>query len=156
MRSQETEHAGRSRSWIALFLFVGGAILVGVYVWSVVRGRIYQERQNQAFERKLAAEPKSPSTHPAPPAVKNGDVLGRLRIPRLRLTAMVREGAGEDTLGVALGHIPGTALPGRRGNVGVAGHRDTLFRGLRNIRKDDLIEFETLGGKFDYQVESTR
>jgi sortase A len=69
---------------------------------------------------------------------------------------VVREGAGEDTLGVALGHIPGTALPGRPGNVGVAGHRDTLFRGLRNIRKDDLIEFETLGGKFDYQVESTR
>lgn len=155
MKNRRTRRAGRIRKWIALFLFVGGATLVGVYVWSVVHGRIYQERQSQAFERKLKVEPESPSIHPAPPEVKNGDVLGRLLIPRLRLTAMVREGAGEDTLGVALGHIPGTAMPGRPGNVGVAGHRDTLFRGLRNIRKDDLIEFETLGGKFDYQVEST-
>jgi sortase A len=156
MMSRRTKRAGRIRRWIALFLFVGGAILVGIYAWSLVRGRIYQERQSQAFERKLKVESESPSTHPAPPEVKNGDVLGRLRIPRLRLSAMVREGAGEDTLGVALGHIPGTALPGRPGNVGVAGHRDTLFRGLRNIRKDDIIEFETLRGKFDYQVESTR
>ena len=135
MRNPKTRRAGRIRGWIALFLFAGGAILVGVYVWSVVRGRTYQEQQNQAFERKLRkVQPDSSIPHPAPPVVGNGDVLGRLRIPRLRLTAMVREGAGEDTLGVAVGHIPGTALPGKPGNVGLAGHRDTLFRGLRDIQ----------------------
>src|SRR5262249_34912812 len=57
---------------------------------------------------------------------------------------------------VAVGHIPGTAFPGAEGNVGVAGHRDMLFRGLRNIRKNDLIEFETLQGKYTYQVEQLR
>jgi sortase A len=40
--------------------------------------------------------------------------------------------------------------------VGIAGHRDTLFRGLRNIRKNDLVEVETLRGKYLYQVESTQ
>jgi len=82
-------------------------------------------------------------------------LVGRLSVPRLALTAMVRQGAGEDTLRFSLGHIPGTAFPGQVGNVGIAGHRDTLFRGLRNIRKDDLIEVETLRGKYFYQVEST-
>ena len=58
-------------------------------------------------------------------------------------------------LGVAIGHVPGTALPGQQANVGVAGHRDTLFRGLRDIKTNDLIEFETLAGKYSYRVGST-
>jgi sortase A len=62
-------------------------------------------------------------------------LIGRLAIPRLNMRAVVREGAGQDTLDVALGHIPGTALPGQPGNAGIAGHRDTLFRGLRKIEK---------------------
>ncbi len=86
------------------------------------------------------------------PALRNGEVVGRLVVPRLHLRAIVREGAGEDTLGVALGHIPGTALPGPTGNVGVAGHRDTLFRALREIRQDDLVQFETLRGNYSYRV----
>jgi LPXTG-site transpeptidase (sortase) family protein len=76
-------------------------------------------------------------------------------IPRLNVRAVVREGADHDTLDVALGHIPGTAMPGQAGNVGVAGHRDTLFRGLRHVEKDDVIQFQTPSGNYSYQVEST-
>ena len=83
-------------------------------------------------------------------------LLGRLKIPRLHLAAMVREGADSGTLRRAIGHIPGTALPGKTGNVGLAGHRDTFFRALRNIEKDDTIDFETEAGTFRYSVQSTR
>ena len=68
---------------------------------------------------------------------------------------MVREGIGEKTLRVALGHVPGTALPGTPGNVAVAGHRDTLFRPLRLIRREDLIRLESLFGTYTYRVEKT-
>jgi sortase A len=83
-------------------------------------------------------------------------VIGRLEIPRLNLSVMVREGADEGTLSRAVGHIPGTALPGKIGNVGLAGHRDTFFRALRNIREDDAIEFETVHGAYRYVVTSTK
>jgi sortase A len=73
----------------------------------------------------------------------------------LNVTAMVREGADGKTLRRAVGHIPGTALPGEAGNVALAGHRDTFFRALRDIRKDDTIQFETESGIYRYQVEST-
>jgi sortase A len=89
------------------------------------------------------------------PTIGPGGMIGRLSIPRLHLSAIVREGAGEKTLSLALGHIPSTAFPGQKGNVGVAGHRDRLFRGLKDIQGDDLIEFETLYGNYTYQVEST-
>jgi sortase A len=67
---------------------------------------------------------------------------------------MVREGIQENILTVALGHIPGTAMPGQNGNIGVAGHRDTIFRGLKDIHDKDLIRLETPEGNFSYQVES--
>jgi sortase A len=92
---------------------------------------------------------------PRPPFIDRDGLLGRLTIPRLHVSAMVREGADAHTLSLALGHIPGTALPGQHGNVGVAGHRDSLFRNLRMIQKNDLIRFETFGGEYIYDVEGT-
>ena len=89
------------------------------------------------------------------PAIGDGDLIGRLVVPRLHLRAIVREGTGANTLAVALGHIPGTALPGENGNACVAGHRDTLFRRLGQIRRNDVVRFQTLGGDFLYKVEST-
>ena len=93
---------------------------------------------------------------PKPVEPVGNAVIGRLSIPRLRLTAIIREGVGEDTLRVALGHIPATALPGQTGNVGIAGHRDTLFRALRRIHKNDVISLQTLGGTYTYRVQATK
>jgi sortase A len=98
--------------------------------------------------------PRAARTRPPRLSIPHDGLVGRLVIPRLKLGEIVREGAGERTLSLALGHIPGTALPGERGNVGVAGHRDTLFRSLRSIGKDDRIQFQTLRGSYDYRVES--
>jgi sortase A len=69
---------------------------------------------------------------------------------------MIMEGIDGRTLRHAVGHIPGTPLPGQQGNVAIAGHRDTFFRGLRNIRKDDEITLTTLNGTYRYRVDSTQ
>jgi LPXTG-site transpeptidase (sortase) family protein len=69
---------------------------------------------------------------------------------------MVREGDSDRTLSIALGHIPGTAFPGQQGNVGIAGHRDTLFRGLKNIAPGDEITFETPRASYVYRVKTTQ
>jgi len=60
------------------------------------------------------------------------------------------------TLRRAAGHIRGTGLPGHSGNIGIAGHRDTLFRPLQNIRQDDVIMLTTLQGEYRYRVVSTK
>jgi sortase A len=99
-------------------------------------------------------EPVPRPTPVQPPA--RTSVIGRLEIPNLHLSAMVREGADARTLRLAVGHIPGTALPGERGNVGLAGHRDTFFRALRGIEVNDSIEFETATEVYRYLVQSTQ
>jgi sortase A len=114
-------------------------------------GRTKTENKLDKPELPRKSEP-IPSDRPPLPRM----LLGRLKIPRLHVTAMVREGADSGTLRSAIGHIPGTALPGKAGNVGLAGHRDTFFRALSNIEKDDTIDFETDTGTYRYAVQSTK
>jgi len=172
--------SGWSRTEKALLLL--GLVAVDVWLLSKADSAVYQAWQGWVFQREVQGEPASasdfvaekrqqvedwfapgppvlpaasPRVRPMPPAIPTDGVVGRLSIPRLRVNAIVREGVGEDTLRVALGHIPSTALPGQLGNVAIAGHRDTLFRALRKIHQDDVIVFETIEGKYAYRVQST-
>jgi sortase A len=52
-----------------------------------------------------------------------------------------------------VGHIKGTALLGEPGNIGIAGHRDTFFRGLKNLHTDDIILLQTAAGIVRYEVD---
>ena len=110
--------------------------------------------------------PPAPETqHPreAPAAVsvprrsvpKPGSTVGRIEVPRLGLSAVIRAGIDARTLRLAVGYIPGTALPGEQGNLGLAGHRDTFFRKLRDINPGDEIRVTTKDGVFKYYVQRT-
>src|ERR1022692_4181293 len=79
-------------------------------------------------------------------------LIGKLEIPRLGVTVMIREGVESDTLQKAVGHMPGTAAPGQEGNFVVAGHRDSFFRPLRSIGNGDEIRVTTAAGSFHYFV----
>jgi sortase A len=68
----------------------------------------------------------------------------------------VVEGVDRISLRRAVGHIPGTALPGEAGNVGLAGHRDTFFRQLKDVKIDDEIQVSTPTSNFKYRVVSLR
>jgi sortase A len=101
--------------------------------------------------------PQPPAAEPAsivaPLAV--GEVIGEIEVPRLNLKAAVVEGDSERLLRRSVGHLPDTAMPGQAGNVALAGHRDGLFRPLRNVLPGDLITFRTHDRQFEYQVEWT-
>jgi len=100
----------------------------------------------------------SPSGTPASrrPAPANGEPIGRLEIPGVGISAIVAAGTDNLTLRRGVGHIDGTALPGEPGNIGLAGHRDTIFRGIRKLRPADRILLVTADGTFEYAVESLR
>ena len=89
----------------------------------------------------------------ARPPVKKGDVLGRLDIPRLGLSVAVLQGTSSRILRLGAGHIEGTPLPGEAGNSAIAGHRDTFFRKLKDIRTNDEIQLQTATGLFHYEVD---
>jgi len=68
--------------------------------------------------------------------------LAILRIPRLNLEVPILNGTDDITLNRGVGWIEGTAQIGENGNMGVAGHRDGFFRGLKDIKVGDRVELE--------------
>jgi sortase A len=79
--------------------------------------------------------------------------LAVLQIPGIRLRVPVLEGIDELTLNHAVGRIPGTAHPGGQGNLGIAGHRDGFFRGLKDVKVGDVIDLKTMQGTDTYVVD---
>lgn len=71
----------------------------------------------------------------------------------MNLEVPVLEGTDDFTLNRAVGHIEGTAEPGQNGNVGIAGHRDGFFRGLKDIQVGDAIEVITQTATSHYLVD---
>src|SRR5262245_33707076 len=97
--------------------------------------------------------PRGAHTRAAP---KRGTPLARLEAPSLGLSATVLEGSDDRTLNRAAGHIEDTPLPGERGNVGIAGHRDTIFRPLRKVQVGTMLDLVTPNRVLRYRVSGTR
>ena len=167
---------GRFIRWARYFFLFAGVFALSYCAFALGDRWVYQAYQNRQFERSLKDAQQSAQAHPQPepsplssvteagraqwesPDVKTlaGVPLGRLEISSIGLAAVIMEGIDGKTLGVAVGHIPGTPLPGQLGNVGLAAHRDTFFRGLRKVHKGDEITLVTLHGSYRYRVDSTR
>jgi len=95
------------------------------------------------------------AAHKTSAALKLERPIAILRIPRLGLIAPVFEGTDALTLNRGLGRIRGTARFGEPGNVGIAGHRDSFFRRLKDVGTGEVIEVVTETGKNDYIVNRT-
>jgi sortase A len=162
--------------WARFFFLVLGVLALSYCAVVLIDKWIFQAYQTWRFERALKDPHTSADTNPrraASPFTAQaeadraraesfgidglaGSPLGRIEISSIGLAAMIMEGTDARTLRHAVGHIPGTPLPGQQGNVALAGHRDTFFRGLRNIQRNDEITLTTLHGSFSYRVDSTQ
>ena len=140
--------------WMRRLLFIAGALAVSYVVLTLLHAKLYQEVAGNALQKQITAQQHKAGLSQA--VAKEGDVLGRIEIPRLEVKAAILEGTTSQTLRLGVGHIEGTALPGESGNIGIAGHRDTYFRALKDIRTDDEIQIQTATGLTHYQVDWTQ
>lgn len=150
--------------WSQRALFACGVLLIGYCAFALTDAWLFQRRAARELDRLQrdrraaslgTAQPVSVTLPKAVPAAE-GSLIGRIEIPRLALSVVVVEGVDRISLRRAVGHIPGTALPGEDGNVGLAGHRDTFFRQLKDVKIDDEIQVSTLTGNFKYRVVSLK
>jgi len=128
------------------FFLVAGILALGYSGFVFASSRSYQAVEMKKF--------KEASRLSEPHLLADGDVLGEIEVPRLGLDAIVVQGDSRATLKRAVGHLSKSALPGEWGNVALAGHRDTFFRPLRDIRLGDVITFKTQERSFEYLVQS--
>ena len=136
------------RGFAARTFLAAGLLALGYAGYVVVDARTYQAAEHRRFE-----QPRPDAVDA--PVLTDGRAMGEIRIPRIGLTAVVAQGDSSSVLRYAVGHLADSALPGETGNVVLAGHRDSFFRPLKDIRAGDAITLKTLHGDFAYRVEST-
>jgi sortase A len=148
--AQQTSAASSTRKSLfraAIFFFLGlGVLNLGYASFVFLDAHHYQAVQSKKLE--------SASLPSIPHDLTDGEMLGEIQVPRLHLHALVAQGDSSSTLRRAVGHLSESPLPGETGNVTLAGHRDTFFRPLRDIRVGDEIRFKTRQRSFVYRVES--
>jgi len=157
VRIHGPEPLARSNPWrfAQLMFLIVGLLGMGLAAYNYAARFVYQAYENREFDRALSARaPVQGSDQHAAPSPR--ELIGRIAIPRLGISAIIREGINNRTLGLAVGHIPSTALPGEPGNVGLAAHRDNLFRSLKDVARDDEITLTTLDNTYIYRVASFR
>jgi sortase A len=164
----------RALQWI---LIIGGLTLIGFWVGTRLSGWFGGKNEIQRFQQardEAIAKPSPvhldrnlPIKLPVDTSLWAEDrieeyteslehdfdaPLAILRIPKIKLEVAVLSGTTEFVLNRGVGHIAGTPLPGESGNIGIAGHRDGYFRGLKDVVVGDRIEVETLTASLDYTI----
>ena len=159
------------------FMFISGLLILGIYLgarYAAFSSRSEAPRlenqppaSRQPVAQEHAAGLSFVSKEPdfslwSPQRIKHyqlslaaqlGPPVALLRIPKIRLEVPVLEGTDELTMDRAVGLIVGTARPGEDGNIGISGHRDGFFRGLKDIREGDGIELVTATGTDTYTID---
>jgi sortase A len=168
---------GRRRAWIGLLAALSGGFLLAVAAAQWIEGVVAQslarasyrttsEAPRRAAEgnrselpelplRAWSAAPEAPGPAPAPEPAP-GDVVGRLRIPRVGLDLAVFEGVSADVLRKGPGHVPGTALPTAGSNCVITAHRDSFFRRLADVKVGDSVLLSGENGEREYRLASRR
>lgn len=103
---------------------------------------LWSEKRVQAYEESLLSSTDVP--------------IAVLVISRLHIKVVVFNGTEDLTLNRGVGRIIGTAKPGEPGNIGIAGHRDGFFRGLKDATEGDTIDLVTGDRAYTYTIDSTK
>mgnify|MGYP001556263074 FL=1 len=169
----------RKLGWLEGGLYAGGVILIAVFFY--IRGDANRQAEEgmEAFRQSLEAPPPVqvslseeavPLTLEVPDQalwadnrirqyeeslkVEAGPPLGILTIEHLDIQVPVYNGTDEFNLNRGVGRIMGTAQIDETGNLGIAGHRDGFFRGLKDIGVGDEIVLQSTRGLESYAVSS--
>jgi sortase A len=134
--------------WASYFFLFAGVLAVSYAALVIADSEAYQAVELRKFNHSV------PLAEPHLPVI--GEVIGQIEIPTVAMKAVILHGDSPEVLRRGVGHLPETPMPGEWGNVALAGHRDTFFRPLRQLRPGEVITVRTIRGAFKYRVESIR
>lgn len=160
---------GKVERWLLIL----GVIMVGFYVGARIHGVVLSRAEIKKFESQrssISAQPpkmvavsgtpdfslwSEKRVHDYQESLTSyfSPAVAVLRIPRIHLAVPVLEGTDDLTLNRGVGAIPGTSWPGQDGNIGIAGHRDGFFRGLKDVHEGDSLEVVTQAETRTYVID---
>lgn len=137
---------------VTVLLLLAGICTMTEAVWIPMKAWLAQELLEHAWDRARAGE-----NQPKPWIWADTTPVAKLKFSDQGAEMIVLEGASGRTMAFGPGYVNGTAFPGSSGNCVIAGHRDTHFRVLEQVRPGDRLEVDTIEGETkSYVVSETR
>jgi len=173
-KSMVSKTVKRKLGWLELGLYVGGVALLVVFFQIRSSGERQREEGVRVFQESLGAAAQTATVTAQSEILPNqelwtdkrirqyeeslkveaGPPLALLAIDKLDIEVPVYNGTEEFNLNRGVGRIIGTAAIDVDGNLGIAGHRDSFFRGLKDIAVGDEIRIQTARAEVLYTVSS--
>ena len=164
----------RKLKWLEFGLYFGGLALLVVFIQIRSSGERQREEGVRVFQESVEAAAQSAEATAQTESSPNQELwaderireyeeslkveaaapLALLTIDKLGIEVPVYNGTDDFTLNRGVGRIIGTAAVEADGNLGIAGHRDSFFRGLKDIAVGDEIRFQTAREEVLYTVSS--
>jgi len=161
---------------VELLLLVVGLTLIAYAAFVYVNGRLYSRAALEKFHSGLQSQPLAEQRRLSsvtqvdyalwsPKRIKQYEAaltehfdapLAVLKVNKIQLEVPVFEGTSDRVLNRGAGRIEGTAQIGKPGNIGIAAHRDSFFRGLKDVGVGDTMELETTAGTQTYVIDSIK
>ncbi len=149
------------RKLIGLAFFISGGLLLsfvgGRYAVGIAQADEARQQWDAAEAHRAVMRAREGVSHPAflsAPAA--GAPVARLVIPKIDLDEIVIEGVDSDALNAGPGHLPGSVLPGFRGNAIVSAHRDRHFSHFDVLTVGDTVLTDSRAGRMKWVIVSQR
>ena len=129
-------------------LCVSGGLMLTLAGGRYAAGAVHADRARSEWDAQQAALAVSRARASAdgsvtrPPTVE-GAPVARIVIRAIGLDEIVLEGVQGNDLNGGPGHVPGSALPGERGNSVISAHRDRHFNHFDRLSVGDTIVTES-------------
>ncbi len=134
-------------------VIVESASLVLGTVLVLLAGLVWADGAAKSRAAIAEFEAREPGVHAAVPPGQDA-TLAVLRIESAGIEVPVFESTSSADLNKGVGHVEGSIRPGGDGNIAIAGHRDTFFRGLKDVKVGAEIEMRTPAGSRVFRVSS--
>ena len=82
--------------------------------------------------------------------------FGEIKIANRDVDAKLFFGDGKIPLRNGVGVYAGSFIPGYGKTILVAGHNNTYFNGLKNVKKGDIVKIGTSYGNYEYKITDTK
>jgi sortase A len=139
---------------LSMVLLLAGVMLLGVSGYQLTDIKLQEKKALEDAVNVVNAKDKvnNEPQNDLPDSFSQGDVLGILKIPKLKKELPIIEGTEEEELEKGVGHYSDTKLPGDKDRIFLAGHRDTVFKNMGEIENGDILSIDMATGTHEYEV----
>jgi len=130
-------------------LFIG-SVMIGKSLYMNTKAKLAQYLISTAWQSRQSDQP---AAKPWPWA--DTHAIAKIDIPRLSITRFIMNDSNGEALAFGPGHLSQTSLPANIGHSMIAGHRDSHFEFLQELKLgDEIIVSNYLGNQETYVIQA--